>query len=531
MNLRSLLLLAFYLFSSSLPYSSWLKAQSPGISEEIQFETITIPGGKEANMANQLMQDSLGFLWLTSQKGLHRYDGTNFRTFPLSENSKDQYTNCVIIDKEGNYWAASYGNGLFRFDPVSGDFEQFLFKGEVKGESPNNISQIVEGPDGKIWAATANGILAFNPNTKNFEHYSNINVGQETFELIHVESTLVDSHANLWFGAGNVWASGGKDLGGLLKYIPEKNNFEYFDFDRSEKTGLDALNIGSLYEDSHGKLWIGTSQRGLYSYDPNSGVYQKHNIRLPELLHENQIVAGITEDCYGRLWLAITYGGFYSYDPQSGTSQHFLRDPARHQDIYANNTWKIMTSRNGSIWLVGGTATPGINKFDPCPFSGASSIFSNSLSGQEVTAITQAKNDQIWIGTNKGNLYRYHSDNRPQLTKLKWNSSNIKTLHHDQKGKLWVGCWSEPCGLKRFHPETGKVKTFSHDPADPNSLSNDLIMDILEDKEGKLWIATWGGGLNRFDPDSEKFTNYKHDTRQTVPVLEAILSSACMKIS
>ncbi len=264
MNCKYLRLLLFYLSLFVLPGSSWLRAQLPGIPEEIQLETITIPGGSESNMADRMMQDSLGFIWFPTRVGLYRYDGTKFRHYPLSENGSPANIESVIVDRVGNYWAGSR-HGLYRLDAASGEFEHFIFTGNPGVGSPNRITDLAEGPDGRIWMATLGGILAFDPDIESFEHFDEIQVDGESFPLVYSETVLTDQTGNIWFGAGYAWQAGGAEaIGGLLRFVPEQNNFEAFFLDHKEKTGIDAPNISSLYEDRQGYLWVGTARRNLY---------------------------------------------------------------------------------------------------------------------------------------------------------------------------------------------------------------------------------------------------------------------------
>ena len=84
----------------------------------------------------------------------------------------------------------------------------------------------------------------------------------------------------------------------------------------------------------------------------------------------------------------------------------------------------------------------------------------------------------------------------------------------DSKGTLWIGTWGG--GLHRlvlsadaegFDPETLSFARYQADPADPSSLSNNGVMSIYEDRQGALWIGTVGGGLDRFDRESESFVH------------------------
>jgi len=79
-------------------------------------------------------------------------------------------------------------------------------------------------------------------------------------------------------------------------------------------------------------------------------------------------------------------------------------------------------------------------------------------------------------------------------------------IFQDSKGYLWIGTQD---GLNRYDGFSFKI--FKHDPELPDSISYNSVIAIAEDKDGTLWFGTWGGGLNRFDPDSETFVRYRND--------------------
>jgi len=72
-------------------------------------------------------------------------------------------------------------------------------------------------------------------------------------------------------------------------------------------------------------------------------------------------------------------------------------------------------------------------------------------------------------------------------------------VYQDARGNLWVGTGS---GLNRLDPESGRFTRFRHDEQDAASLSSDDVLSILQDRTGTLWLGTHGGGLNRLVPDS-----------------------------
>ena len=69
------------------------------------------------------------------------------------------------------------------------------------------------------------------------------------------------------------------------------------------------------------------------------------------------------------------------------------------------------------------------------------------------------------------------------------------SLHLDRQGILWIGTFGG--GLNRLDPATGEFTRYLHDPEDPNSLSRNGVTTILDDSAGNLWVGTYRGGLNR----------------------------------
>lgn len=82
---------------------------------------------------------------------------------------------------------------------------------------------------------------------------------------------------------------------------------------------------------------------------------------------------------------------------------------------------------------------------------------------------------------------------------------NVNCIYQGNRGFMWIGTRD---GLNRY--DGYRIKVFRNNPEDPNSISNNYITDIAEDKIGNIWIATMGGGLNKFDRKSNKFSHYQH---------------------
>jgi ligand-binding sensor domain-containing protein len=134
----------------------------------------------------------------------------------------------------------------------------------------------------------------------------------------------------------------------------------------------------------------------------------------------------------------------------------------------------------------------------------------DGLSHPTVFCILRDKRGFMWFGTqnglNKFNGYDFktyiHSPNEPESI----SHNLVRTLCEDSQGWLWVG--TAGGGLNRFNRETQHFIKYRFTPEDSHGLSSDFIGDLYEDELGSLWIGTLGGGLARYDRGNNRFIRY-----------------------
>lgn len=142
------------------------------------------------------------------------------------------------------------------------------------------------------------------------------------------------------------------------------------------------------------------------------------------------------------------------------------------------------------------------------------------LSDESVRCITQDKKGFMWFGA-MGGLDRYDgyrfTNYRHDLEDSTSLSSNyVKTVFADREGRVWIG--TAGGGLNLFDPLTERFRRFQHDPKKPGSLSDDNVQAILVDRQGVLWVGTGKGGLNRFDDKTEQFYVYLNDPSDSTTI-------------
>ncbi|MGB5720278.1 MAG: two-component regulator propeller domain-containing protein, partial [Woeseiaceae bacterium] len=137
----------------------------------------------------------------------------------------------------------------------------------------------------------------------------------------------------------------------------------------------------------------------------------------------------------------------------------------------------------------------------------------DGLSQSFVYSVVQDRQGFMWFGTQEG-LNRYdgfdfkifaHDPDDP----LSISDESVRTVFEDSSGTLWIG--TDAGGLSRYDPDKETFTNYLHDPADARSIADNRVRAIYEDSAGRLWIGTDGAGLDRFDRETQSFEHFPPD--------------------
>src|SRR5262245_11775143 len=251
-------------------------------------------------------------------------------------------------------------------------------------------------------------------------------------------------------------------------------------FDRiSLEHGLSQSIVQTIFQDSKGFLWFG-EQDGMNKYDGYEFTVYKYDPFDSTSLSENDIWSIYEAPSEPKvLWIGTGASGLNRLDRETEKFTHFRHNPADPTTISNNFIERIYEDRAANLW-----------------------VFTNG-----------GGHDRLDRSTGKFAHYR-HEPGAPNAL-----SHNMITAFHESSqspGVLWIGT---PAGLNRFEASTGTFLHYRHEPDNANSLSHDGVLSIYEapNEPGVLWIGTGtidaavqGGGLNRFDTRSGRFTCYRH---------------------
>lgn len=149
------------------------------------------------------------------------------------------------------------------------------------------------------------------------------------------------------------------------------------------------------------------------------------------------------------------------------------------------------------------------------------------LSQSNVTCILRDSRGFMWFGTRNGlnrydgykiTVYRNKAGDPASLS-----NNYITSLYQDSAGSIWIATWGG--GLERFDLDKERFFHHKHDPRDPHSLSDDFVSCITTDHEGTLWIGTYQGGLNRLNPWTQQFCAFRHDAANSGSISDDYVSA------
>jgi signal transduction histidine kinase/ligand-binding sensor domain-containing protein/CheY-like chemotaxis protein len=217
----------------------------------------------------------------------------------------------------------------------------------------------------------------------------------------------------------------------------------------------------------------------------------------------------ILKDSYGFMWFG-TQDGVDKYDGYQYTIyKHLSKNP---KSLPANNVLAMCEDKDGDIWI--GTRLGGLSRYERTyeTFTNFkhSTKRAGSISSNIITSLCTDYKGRLWIGTDSGlnlldkktNTFKVYRNEPNQPNSLI--SSVIYSIFEDNQHRLWVGTGK---GLNLFYPDQNIFKRFVHSDADKGSLANNSVYAVTQDDHNDIWVGT-NKGLNLYNPATNSFTKY-----------------------
>jgi signal transduction histidine kinase/CheY-like chemotaxis protein/streptogramin lyase len=371
-----------------------------------------------------------------------------------------------------------------------------------EGLSNPNVQCIARDSYGFMWLGTSNGLNRFDG--YEIVCYYRTEAIYKGLPSSDIRSLYNDSKGNLWVGTTK----------GLCLYDPVKDKFNTYL--QEDSASLGSFDIVNIMEDEDLMLWLAAYRSGVILLNPAEKTFRRfsHDPGKPQSLSSNNVFS-VFQDSDKNIWVTTYDGGVNLYIPEDLSFLHFINDPKNPNSILGNNIHAMAEDSSRILWFA-------------CNYAGLSSInmddinngrFTNytnraginSINDNDVRILCSDNKGGIWIGTangqfdhlSEGIFYHYELTN---CEKGFPGEDAVNAMYSDPEGNLWMG--NSYSGFHFIHPESPAFTVYRSDYRNKSSLSHNKVWEFAEDSEGYVWIATDGGGLNRFDPKTEKFISY-----------------------
>ena len=323
----------------------------------------------------------------------------------------------------------------------------------------------------------------------------------------NVNDILQDDQGFMWIATAN----------GLNRY----DGYTVKAFRKSYATpnSLPDNNVKTLFEDKKGHLWMGTEMHGLVKYDRSTGHFQ--SIELYDsssgksMNHVSEIISGEKSN----LWLGGHQNSLIKYNPRDSLWQWYplLPGQRKNQESPGVEVSAISKTKDGRFWV--GTVNHGLCLFDPGKGKTVKHFTAKHQHFPENTVVALCPDTArgLWVGMPYGLLRISPNKRKPKddhtytVKQIKNPKIYIKSLYRDKEGHLWLGTFGH--GLKQYKPGKGVVNTYKANPWKSYALSNNSINVIYGDRSGTIWLGTNGKGVNWFSME-KNFKQYPNLPKQ-----------------
>lgn len=448
-----------------------------GLEPEGPWESFGRDQGLSGSSVTGIVQDDTGFLWLSTQSGLNRWDGYTMRVWqkqPFSQNTlSHNLIQTLYLDRGAILWLGTYG-GLDRFDTSTESFTSYRHGGD-QSLSHNVVTRVFRDVRGNLWVGTLDGLNRLDEATGTFRQYPFVEGRKGSLAGQTVRTLVEDGAGRLWVGSS----------GGLNLYDPGADTLRTF----SEIFPGKAFPSGSVMAGQRlsgdRSLWFAVWGRGLVRLDPTSGDTEVHPLSDPRL-YSVDLGPG------GTLHVGTWGGGLVVFDPVTHEQFTFRHHPLDPHSLAHDVVYQTYQDRSGLLWVA--TNGGGVSRSNP-----RRGQFEFLATEGRVPLLAEGPEGSLWIGTYNGGVVRQTPQG--QLRNWRHRSNDPSSLSNDivngitvvPSGDVWV---STNSGISVIDPRSGSVSRWS--PADqPWALPNEVVSGLTIDDQGRWWFATYRSGLVR----------------------------------
>ena len=431
--------------------------------------------------------DSLGVYCATAQGVVRvgRYDGRAVRL----TGGRSALTAIAADTVRRRIYVGSRSGDLYR---VADDRLALL---TPRGPKPGRIRSLTADSHGVVWVTTPEtGITRYNPATDDYKHFE---------QQPYTGSYNLDTLTKIAEGGGRLWVKMNKY--GFGYYDRKKDCIEPF-YNDPRRPDCQMTNAVVRFDVQDDVLWLSTYyERGLRKAVLLEQPAEVFTLESPAGNSLSGEIRALLNDSRGRMWIGTRDGELLAYGAEGRPVYRLpLKNPGM---VYA-----LREDRAGNIWV--GTKGEGLYRLSPCGGDFAVTRFAHSaadpysLSNDQVYSIEEDDRGRIWVATYGGGINvlpdphgeRFIHAGNKLVHYPRDEASRVRWLLFDRADRMFAATVD---GLLIFDPGANykqmRFRLVQKIPGDAASLGNNDIIHMLKDSQDRVWLATYGGGLNRIE--------------------------------
>lgn len=472
-----------------------------------KFKRITLEDGLSQSSVGRIFEDKQGFIWISTEDGLNRYDGSAIKVYrhnPSDSNSiMSSWVGDFLEDKHGNLWMMPFSNGLVMYDRKSDSFKNFYYP-----KKSDNISMFYDGKRDLIWLSVRNQVYYFNTVTEIFKAvlpdtgitYTRMTIQDETIWVITSSQLFKGDLETKKFkqikpeGNSEVFADfssivatkdGKLIIGsrfGMYRFVPVTNKIQHIIQVNTSNAGVVPVTTYTGIFDQEGKyIWVTIMNSGLLRINMNNEsdiifYSDASDVPLKYSISANQ-VHYLSLDQKGTLWLGTDFGMSY-YDTLLDRFVAYFNNPNGTSSRKVDSYHFAFTDRAGNTWL------------------------STRLEGVSVILKNKGFNDIYWfyaqfikdIKMTKGEYQNNLKIINEYLANLP-----VRDLLEDSEGNVWFASDNR---LVKLVKKTGAFEILNP-MASFMGFPARSLGDIIQDSSGKIWLLPYDGQLSYLVNDNK----------------------------
>ena len=465
----------------------WLASSAVGAGQSPAFLPVGEPQRIPEPGLERLHVDGQGLVWLSTQYGVYRWDGHDVLSHLPDPADPDALPAGEILDLSedagGRLWLASRNAGLIRLDPARDESRAWR---SAQGLASDHLLRVVTGPRGRIWFTDDAGTLGhLDPHVDPL-----LDLGAPgSIDRLPLDPGLEGAtpYPALEAGPEGIWAGGPAGL----RFVPAANRRAQTipllaaDGPPGEVVGISANEHGAVAVATSRRIWV-RDARGYfqprYRADPEAGEFQ-------DILHGPD----------GGIWVAGDTA-LLRLDSDGRDPRWFRQDPLDPDSYPAADAQSLAAGPDGLIWAV--TRGEGLVRVIE-PLSGLERI---GRDPQALDVLTVSRQDGgLWFGTLDRGMVAIEESGAPgrihPLETGRENQAAILATAPSGEHALWIA--DEDLRLWRMQLDSGDRRRLHRPLAELDRDRTVAIADLYEDDADRLWIATLGDGLHRYDPETD----------------------------